>query len=92
MITSAAHTTAPPATLAARVQNHWGIENRCHRVRDVTYDEDRSRARTGQAPQAMACLRNTAMSMLRPAGFPNIAAGLHHASRPDRPINLLLNS
>lgn len=93
VITSAAHTTAPPATLAAWVQRHWGIENRCHWVRDVTYEEDRSRARTGQAPQVMVCLRNTAMSMLRLAGFTNIAAGLrHHASRPDRPINLILTS
>jgi len=33
LITSATHTTAPPAVLAAWVQGHWGIENRLHWVR-----------------------------------------------------------
>jgi predicted transposase YbfD/YdcC len=93
VITSAGARSAPPASLATWVQAHWGIENRCHWVRDVTYDEDRSRARTGQAPQVMACLRNTAISLLRLDGATNIAASLrHHAARPDRPIKLLLTS
>jgi len=42
LITSADHHAAPPATLAAWVQGHWGIENRLHWIRDVTFDEDRS--------------------------------------------------
>jgi len=93
VITSASHQAAPPATLAAWVQGHWGIENRAHWVRDVTYDEDRSQVRTGNAPQVMATLRNTAISLLRLAGATSIAAALrHHAARTDRPINLLLNS
>ena len=54
LITSADHNAAPPATLAAWVQEHWGIENRLHYVRDVTFDEDRSQVRTGNAPQIMA--------------------------------------
>lgn len=93
IITSADALTAPPATLAAWVQGHWGIENRCHWVRDVVYDEDRSRARTGHAPQVMACLRNTAISLLRLAGHTCIAAALrHHAAKPDRPITTVLTS
>jgi predicted transposase YbfD/YdcC len=93
VITSADALAAPPATLAAWVQGHWGIENRCHWVRDVTYDEDRSRARTGHAAQVMACLRNTAISLHRLAGRVSIAAALrHHAARPDRPINTVLTS
>ncbi|WP_235734677.1 ISAs1 family transposase [Nocardioides alcanivorans] len=44
LLTSATHHDAPPATLAAWVQGHWGIENTLHWVRDVTYDEDRSRS------------------------------------------------
>lgn len=59
----------------------------------MTYLEDKALVRTGNAPRVTASLRNTAMSMLRLAGLTNIAAGLrHHASRPDRPINLLLTS
>lgn len=86
VITSATHLTAPPATLAAWIQGHWGIENRLHWVRDVTFDEDRSQARTGNAPHVMATLRNTAISFLRLAGWTNIAAALrHHARHPPAP-------
>jgi predicted transposase YbfD/YdcC len=93
VITSADHRAAPPATLAAWVQGHWGIENRAHWVRDVTFDEDRCRIRTGNGPQVMATLRNTAISLIRLTGATNIAASLrHHARDPDRPIRLLLTS
>ncbi len=91
LITSAGHRTAPPATLAAWVQGHWGIENRLHWVRDVTYSEDGSQVRTGQAPRVMATCRNAAISLLRLAGWTNIAAGLrHHAARPAAAIALAL--
>ena len=48
---------ADPATLAAWVRGHWEIENRLHWVRDVTYQEDKSLVRTGNAPRVMASLR-----------------------------------
>jgi len=93
VITSADHLTAPPAVLASWIQGHWGIENRAHWVRDVTFDEDRSQIRTGAGPHVMATLRNTAISLLRLDGATNIAASLrHHAAAADRPINLLLTS
>ncbi len=91
LITSAGHQSASPAILAAWVQGHWGIENRLHWVRDVTFDEDRSQVRTGHAPQVMATLRNTAISLLRQAGWTNIASALrHHASHPGQAITCLL--
>jgi predicted transposase YbfD/YdcC len=91
LITSADHHAAPPATLAAWVQGHWGIENRLHWVRDVVFDEDRSQVRVGNAPRVMATLRNTAISLLRLAGWTNIAAGLRHHSRdPQRVLTCLL--
>lgn len=91
LITSADHHQAPPATLAAWVQGHWGIENRLHWIRDVTYDEDRSQVRTGNSPQVMATLRNTAISLLRLTGTHNIAQRLrHHARDPETILNLLL--
>jgi len=91
LITSADHQTAPPATLAAWVQGHWGIENRLHWVRDVTFDEDRSQVRTGHAPQVMATLRNTAIGLLRRDGWTNIASALrHHAAHPGQAITCLL--
>jgi predicted transposase YbfD/YdcC len=91
LITSADHQAAPPATLGAWVRSHWGIENRLHWVRDVTYDEDRSQVRTGNGPQVMATLRSTAISLLRLAGVENIAQGLrHHARGPEPVLKLLL--
>jgi hypothetical protein len=91
LITSADARTAPPALLAAWAQSHWEIENRLHRVRDVTFDEDRSQIRTGNAPRIMAGLRNTAITLLPLHGHQNIAAALrHHARDTGRPISLLL--
>lgn len=93
LITSAAAYGAPPGTLTAWVQGHWGIENRLHWVRDVTFDEDRSQVRTGAAPHVMATLRNTVISLLRLAGWTNIAHALrHHAADPQRPLALLMTS
>lgn len=57
----------------------------------MTFDEDRSQVRTCAAPQVMATLRNTAISLLRLAGWTNNAHALrHHAHRPERVIELLL--
>jgi len=73
------------------VQGHWGIENRLHWVRDVTFDEDGSQVRTGQAPRVMATCRNLAISILRIDGWNNIAAALrHHARHPDHALKLVL--
>ena len=54
-----------PVTLAAWVRGHWEIENRLHWVRDVTYQEDQSLVRTGNAARVMASLRSLAISLLR---------------------------
>ena len=68
LMTSADPASAPPDTLAAWVQGHWGVEV-LHWIRDVTFDEDRSQVRTGHAPRVMATLRNTVISLLRLAGW-----------------------
>jgi Transposase DDE domain len=75
-ITSVPAEQMTAAQLAAAVRGHWGIENRAHWVRDVTFDEDRSRVRTGSGPQVMATMRNLAISLHRLAGVTNIAAAL----------------
>lgn len=91
LITSAHRHDTSPETLASWVRGHWGIENRLHWVRDVTFGEDNSQARTGQAPRIMATCRNVAISMLRLAGWDNIAAGLrHHAIHPDQALALAM--
>ena len=57
-------------------RGHWGIENRLHWVRDVTFAEDASRIRTKSAPQIFNALRNASISCLRSMGTTNIAAAL----------------
>ena len=97
LLWEAAGTPAPAALLpadAAPVQQAlaWAIENQLHWVRDVTYDEDRSQVRTGAGPHVMASLRNTAIGLLRLAGWTNIAAALrHHARNPEGAITCALN-
>jgi predicted transposase YbfD/YdcC len=81
---------ADAATLAAWVRSHWHIENKLHWVRDVTYQEDKSLVRTGNAPRVMATLRSLAISILRLDGHANIAAAnRHHARDPERTLKLL---
>lgn len=44
---------------------HWEIENKVHWVRDVTFGEDDSRVRKGEAAANFAILRQIAMNLLR---------------------------
>jgi hypothetical protein len=86
-ITSLTGFHADPTLLARWVRGHWGIENRLHWVRDVTFDEDRCQIRTDQGPQVMAAFRNLAITALRLSGATNIAAALrHHARDTLRPL------
>jgi predicted transposase YbfD/YdcC len=89
-ITSLAPDRAGPKELAELVRGHWGIENRIHWVRDVTFDEDRSQIRVGNAPRVMATLRNLAIGALRIGGHTNIAAGIRAMGRSiNRALDLL---
>jgi hypothetical protein len=62
-ITNLTTADARPTDLADWLRGHWAIEA-LHHIRDTTYGEDASRIRTGNAPRAMATLRNTAVSGL----------------------------
>lgn len=63
-LTSLASDQADERRILALVRGHWTIEA-LHWIRDVTYDEDRCRVRTGEGPRAMATLRNLAIALLR---------------------------
>lgn len=83
-MTSLSPQRARPEQLNTLWQQHWTIENKVHWVRDVTFDEDRSTVRSGNAPQAMAAIRNLAISLFRLRKEPNIAAAQRkYAARPD---------
>lgn len=55
-ITSLPAAKARPGQLATWIRGHWKIENQLHWVRDVTFGEDLSPARTGTGPHVMAAL------------------------------------
>lgn len=89
-ITDVGDELATPPVLAAWARGHWAIENKIHYVRDVTFAEDASRIRTGNAPRVMATLRNIAIGLARRDGAPNIAAATRHcANQIDRVLTLL---
>lgn len=90
VITSEPAEQASPAQVLACVRGHWSIENRSHWVRDVTFDEDRSRVRTKQGPRMMAILRNLAIGLIRLLGFAYLPRGLRHfGQRPRLVLNAL---
>ncbi len=82
---------ASPERLLELARGHWCIENSLHYVRDVTIGCDRSRLRTGNAPQIMAALRNLVITLVHRWGSYQIAASRRHfASHPQEAFALLL--
>jgi predicted transposase YbfD/YdcC len=77
-ITSLRRDQALPRLLEAFWCAHWTIENKVHYVRDETMGEDRCQVYLGNAPQALAALRNGIISMLRHEGWCNIASALRY--------------
>jgi predicted transposase YbfD/YdcC len=73
-VTSLCAEQADAAALLRLWQQHWGIENGVHWVRDVVFGEDRATTRSGHAPQVLAAFRNLALSLLRVWRGPAITA------------------
>lgn len=89
-ITDVRDALAGPPVLAGWARGHWGIENKIHYVRDMTFAEDASRVRTGNAPRVMATLRNVAIGLVRLAGEACIASATRHcANRLDHVLTIL---
>lgn len=51
--------------LGSLIRRHWGIENRCHWVLDMTFAEDQCRVRKGHAAENLALLRKLTLNLLR---------------------------
>jgi predicted transposase YbfD/YdcC len=50
---------------ARAVRGHWGIENGCHWILDITYREDESRSRHHQLRENVAWLNRLTLSLLK---------------------------
>ena len=55
---------ADAQNLGHAIRTHWGIENQVHWTLDVTFNEDKSRIRSGNAPRNFALLRRMALNAL----------------------------
>ena len=93
-LTSLGADQAGPSEILALNRGHWGIENRVHYVRDVTYDEDRSRIRNGRLPRNLACLTNAAIAIVRWNGQfrHQPEANRHYAARYDEALQEVLTA
>jgi len=91
LITDLTSIQASPRRLLDLERGHWSIENRVHSVRDVSFGEDRSRLRSGSAPQIRAALRHLAITLIHRRGSSPIAASRRRfASHPREAFSLLL--
>ena len=91
-ITSVPPPIADAHALLGTKRAHWQIENRLHRPKDVTLDEDASLVHHGFGPDILAILRNLVISLLHHAGITTIAAHLRHLSRhPEDALQLLVD-
>ena len=92
LITDLSPKQASPLRLLSLVRGHWGIENRSHYVRDVCFQEDRSRLRTANAPQLLAAFRNCAISLVHRSGSSQISATRRFFSYHPEQVLALLRS
>ena len=91
-ITSLTGQRASAENLLALNRNHWAIENQLHRIRDMTFNEDRSTLRKGSSPQLMASLRNAAVQVIKRANL-TPAYALHLGSRfPKQILKLIMEN
>jgi hypothetical protein len=92
-ITSQPAARVGAAALARQIRGHWGIENKSHWVRDVTFGEDACQTRTGAAPQVRAACLNLVIALLRRTGATNLAAALRsYAARPAAAVQLVASA
>lgn len=85
-ITSAPRATADAEVLLRGWRGRWGIESTFW-IRDVVFQEDHSRIRTGRAPFVLSHIRNAAINLCRTLEVENIAATIReHALN----LNVLL--
>ena len=63
-ITSLTVAQADPEAILRLRRDHWTIENRLHRQKDVHFGEDASHLRCGVGPAVLATLRDAAITLL----------------------------
>ena len=83
-ITSRPPEQANPQRVLKVNRGHWTIENSCHYILDWTFDEDRSRIRTGYGPENMTRLRRFAIGVIKSKGAENVTQTMRRLTRSVR--------
>ena len=83
-ITSLTSDMATAERLLALNRGHWKIEA-MHHILDMTFDEDRSRIRTGHGPSNVTLLRRFAIGIVRQYGE-NVAETMRGMARKPRRV------
>ncbi|MDQ6436840.1 ISAs1 family transposase [Mesorhizobium sp. LHD-90] len=91
-ITSIPTGAIDPEQMLALARAHWQIENRLFRVRDGTFAEDLCRVRTGNAPAALAHLRDASLTLIRKRKHKPKPAREAFAANPKAAIRAILRA
>jgi predicted transposase YbfD/YdcC len=67
-------------------RGHWAIENGCHYVLDWSFDEDRSRIRTGYGPENVTRLRRFAIGLIKIKKAKNVAERMRYLNNNVRQV------
>lgn len=65
----------PAQIFAEKIQQHWGIENQVHWVKDVVFQEDNSRIKDCAVAEKFSLLITLIMNLYRTCGFLSISQG-----------------
>lgn len=91
-ITSLAPDALDAAQLLELARAHWQIENKLFRVRDGTFAEDACRVRAGNAPAALAHLRDASLTLIRKRNLKPKPAREAFAANPKAAIRAVINA
>jgi hypothetical protein len=84
---------APPKRLLSLLRGYWGIENGLHYRRDVTLQEDATRASTGHIGHNLAIINNLVIALCLSHDFHNVAQARRlFDAKPEMALNLILYS
>ena len=89
-VTSLTPQGASPQRLLSLNRGHWSIEA-MHHILDWSFDEDRSRIRTGHGPQNMTRLRRFAIGIIKARGLAVAETMRRLARNPRRVLRLPQN-
>ena len=72
------------------IRSHWEIENSLHWVKDVTFKEDASKIRAGEAPSVLSTIRNGALNIFRKNGMTEVAKAIRLVSNDIQKLHQLI--